>query len=66
MISAKPSHSATLVDTEKTNKANERMMKPHVVLDYNMGKQGRDLSDQLSTYYTYLRRPKQCYHKVAF
>jgi len=66
MISTKPSHSATLVDTEKTNKANERITKPQVVLDYNQGKQGIDLSDQLSTYYTCLRRSKKWYHKVAF
>jgi hypothetical protein len=66
MISTKPSHSATLVDTEKTNKFNERITKPQVVLDYNQGKQGVDLSDQLSTYYTCLRRSKKWYHKVAF
>ncbi len=66
MISTKPSHSATLVETEKNNKANERIMKPPVVLDYNKGKQGVDLSDQLSTYYTCLGRSKKWYHKVAF
>ncbi len=66
MISTKPSHSATLVDTGKTNKANERIMKPPVVLDYNKGKQGVDLSDRLSTYYTCLQRSKKWYHKVAF
>jgi hypothetical protein len=41
-------------------------MKPPVVLDYNEEKQGIDLSDQLSTYYTCLRRSKKWYHKVAF
>ena len=66
MISTKPSHSATLVDTEKTNRFNERITKPQVVLDYNQGKQGVDLSDQLSTYYTCLRRSKKWYCKVAF
>ena len=65
MISTKPSHSATLVYTGKPDKANQRIMKPLVVLDYNEGKQGIDLSDQLSTYYKYLRRPKKWYHKVA-
>ena len=38
MISTKPSHSATLVDTEKTSRADQRIMKPSVVLDYNKGK----------------------------
>ncbi|CAF1549461.1 unnamed protein product [Adineta ricciae] len=45
MISTKPSHSATMVDTKKTNKLNERVMKPQGVMDYNQGKQGIDLSD---------------------
>ena len=66
MISTKPSHLATLVDTEKINQVNERIMKPSVVLDYNKGKQGIDSSDQLSTYYTCFRRSKKWYLKVAF
>ena len=61
MISTKPSHSTTLVDIGKTNKANQRVTKPQVVLDYNQGKQGIGLSDQLSTYYTCLRRSKKRY-----
>jgi hypothetical protein len=56
MISTKPSHSATVVNTRKTNKLKEHIMKPQVVLDYNEGRQGSDLSDQLSAYYTCLRQ----------
>jgi hypothetical protein len=41
-------------------------MKPQVVLDYNKGRQGTDLSDQLSTYYTCLRKSVKWYRKVAF
>jgi hypothetical protein len=41
-------------------------MKPQVVLDYNEGRQGTDLSDQLSAYYTCLRRSIKWYQKVAF
>jgi hypothetical protein len=66
MISTKPSHSAVVVETRKINRLNERIMKPQVVLDYNEGKQGTDLSDQLSAYYTCLRRSIKWYHKVAF
>jgi hypothetical protein len=66
MISSKPSHSATVVDTEKNNKSDERIIKPQVVLDYNKGKQGIDLSDRLSAYYTCLRRSIKWYQKVAF
>ena len=66
MISTKPSHSATVVSTGKTNKVNERITKPQVILDYNEGRQGTDLSDQLSTYHTCLRRSIKWYRKVAF
>ena len=41
-------------------------MKPKVVLDYNKGRQGIDLLDQLSAYCTYLRRSIKRYRKVAF
>jgi hypothetical protein len=52
MISSKPSHSATLVYIGKVGTQNERIMKPQVLLDYNKERQGMDLSDQLSAYYT--------------
>ena len=38
MIFTKLSHSTTLVDTRKTNKLNECIVRPQVVLDYNTGK----------------------------
>ncbi len=41
-------------------------MKPQVALDYDEGRQSNDLSDQLSTCYTYLRRSIKWYKKVAF
>ena len=41
-------------------------MKPKVVVDYNKGRQGTDLSDQLSAHYTCLRRSLKWYRKVAF
>jgi hypothetical protein len=66
MISTKPSHTTTLVDTRKTTSSDERIIKPKVVLDYNKGRQGTDLSDQLSAYYTCLRRSIKWYQKVAF
>ena len=55
MISTKLSHSVAFVETGKTNKSNERIMKPQVIVDYNKGKQGADLSDQLSASYTCLQ-----------
>jgi Transposase IS4 len=66
MISTRPSHSTTVVDSGKTNFQNECIMKPQVVLDYNEGRQGIDLSDQLSAYYTCLRKSIKWYRKVAF
>ena len=66
MISTRPSHSASVVDSGKSNFQNEPIVKPQVVLDYNEGKQGTDLSDQLSTYYTCLRKSVKWYRKVAF
>ncbi len=66
MISTKPSHTTALVDIRKTTPSGECIMKPQVVLDYNKGRQGTDLSDQLSAYYTCLRRSIKWYHKVVF
>ncbi|CAF4660304.1 unnamed protein product, partial [Rotaria sp. Silwood2] len=66
MISTRPSDSATLIDTGNINSKNERIMKPQVVLDYNEGRIGTDLSDQLLSYYTCLRRSIKWYRKVAF
>ena len=44
------------MDTRKTNKLHEHIIKPQIVLDYNEGKYDSDLLDQLSTYYTCVRR----------
>ncbi len=66
MISTRPSRSVTVVNPSKTNIQNERTMQPQVVLNYNKGRQGSDLSDQLSAYYTCLRRSIKWYRKVAF
>ena len=66
MISTKPLHLADVIDSGKTNFRNEPITKPKVVVDYNKGGQGTDLSDQLSAYYTCLRRSLKWYRKVAF
>ena len=41
-------------------------MKPQVVQDYNEGRIGTDLSDQLSSYYTCFRRSIKWYRNVTF
>lgn len=66
VISIRPSHSADAVEIGKTNFQNEPIMKPKVVVDYNRGRQGTDLSDPLSAYYKCLRRSINWHRKVAF
>jgi hypothetical protein len=66
VISTRPSHSASVVDSGKTNFQNDWIMKLYVVLDYNEGRQGTDLSDQLSAYHTCLRKSIKWYRKVPF
>ena len=66
MIATKPSHTTTPVDIRKTTSSDERIVKPKVVLDYNKGRQDIELPDQLSVYYTCLRRSIKWYEKVAF
>lgn len=56
MISTRPAHSASVIHSGKVNFQNQSIMKPQVILDYNKRRQGIDLSNQLSTYYTSLRK----------
>lgn len=37
-----------------------------MVIDYNSAKQGIDLSDQMSSYFSTLRKTIRWYHKIAF
>ena len=41
-------------------------MKPDIILKYNKCKQGIDLSDQLASYFSPLRKTIRWFHKVAF
>lgn len=58
-------HTINMVDTGKKNKKNEAIIKPQMIIDYNAGKAGIDLSDQLSSYSTSVRKSIRWYHKVA-
>lgn len=42
------------------------MLKPKCIIDYNHAKKGVDLSDQMSSYYTVLRKGSKWYRKTAF
>jgi len=54
-----------MVDTGKINKKKENIVKPQIIIDYNKGKAGIDLSDQLSSYNFCVRKSIRWYHKVA-
>ena len=60
-----PEHTAELSITR--DKKNDRdVMKPQCVFDYNDAKKGVDYSDQMSSYYSPLRKTKKWYKKAAF
>jgi len=58
-------HNINMVGTGKKNRKNESIFKPQIILDYNAGKAGIDLSDQLSSYSSPVRKSIRWYHKVA-
>ncbi|XP_071056471.1 piggyBac transposable element-derived protein 4-like [Onthophagus taurus] len=66
MISNKRDHDINLHDTGKKNRNSEPVLKPKCIIDYNKGKKGVDLSDQMSSYYTALRKGLKWYRKSAF
>lgn len=47
-------------------RAPEKKMKPRMVIDYNAVKQGIDLSTQMASYFSPLRRSIKWYHRVMF
>ena len=61
-----PEHDDALVDTGQVSIANEPIKKPQSVLDYTKCKRGVDLSDQMSCYYSPLKKTRKWYKKVAF
>lgn len=50
----------------KKNRKGEDTFKPQAVIDYNKAKKGVDISDQMSSYYTCLRKSVKWYKKVFF
>lgn len=49
----------------KKNRKNEPIIKPKIIIDYNTGKAGIDLSDQLLSYSSPIHKSIRWYHKVA-
>ncbi|KAF2886413.1 hypothetical protein ILUMI_19761, partial [Ignelater luminosus] len=58
-------HTLEIVNTGKKNRKQEEIFKPQFVVDYNGGKGGIDISDQLSSYSTPVRKSIRWYHKLA-
>lgn len=58
-------HPVEFAATGKNTRQGEQIMKPLVVVKYNNAKIGIDLSDQMSSYSTPVRKTMRWYHKVA-
>lgn len=52
--------------TTTTSRKTPQIMKPDIIIDYNRGKSSIDLSDQMATYGTALRRCTKWYRKLVF
>lgn len=63
MMSTK--HPPDYVDTGKKTRQGEPILKPLVIVEYNKAKMGIDVSDQMSSYSTAIRKSMRWYHKVA-
>jgi Transposase IS4 len=58
-------HDDQMIDTRKAIKQKEPILTPAVVLCYNQTKQGINVSDQLSSYHSPVRKSIRSYHKVV-
>ena len=58
-------HLLSMSNTAKKTRNHEDIIKPDVILFYNADKAGIDLSDQLASYCTPMRKSIRWYYKVA-
>ena len=63
-ISSVPEHGAVLCPSGKKDRKGEEILKPESVLAYNKVKKGVDVSDQMTSYYTALRKTRKWYRKL--
>lgn len=66
MITTDPHHSGAIMDIGRKRFNGESVLKPDVIFDYNQGKKGVDVADQLNSYYSSLRKTVKWNRKVAF
>lgn len=59
-------HGIDIKSTGKKNRNNEEILKPNAIIDYNCGKDGVDISDQMASYFSPLRKTIRWYHKAVF
>lgn len=59
-------HDIEMKLTGKKNRNGEETKKPSAIIEYNAGKDGIDLSDQMGSYFSPLRKTIKWYHKVMF
>ncbi|KAL7647192.1 UNVERIFIED_CONTAM: hypothetical protein RMT77_002450 [Armadillidium vulgare] len=64
MLSTK--HDLSFVVSANKNKNNEEIRKPKMIVSYNHAKKGVDISDQMASYFSPLRKTIRWYHKIAF
>ncbi|KAL4148280.1 hypothetical protein QTP88_002557 [Uroleucon formosanum] len=59
-------HGIEMVDMGRISRNGENIKKPEAIVFYNKNKQGIDVSDQMNSYFTPLRKSIRWYHKVVF
>ena len=64
-LSTVPEHDDAFIPTGKRARNGDIAVKPKSVVEYNKTKKGVDVSDQMSSYYTALRKTKKWYRKIA-
>ena len=58
-------HGDACIDTGKKNRKDEVIPKPEAVVYYNKSKQGIDVSDQMASYHSAVRKSIRWFHKLA-
>lgn len=58
-------HSLKILNTGKKNRKGDELRKPEAIIFYNKNKQGVDVSDQMTSYFSPLRKTIKWYHKVG-
>ena len=64
-LSSLREHDDLLVEKGRRSRGGADVQKPKSVIDYNIAKKGVDMSDQMSSYYSSLKKTKRWYKKVA-